>query len=154
MIRTLTLALLSIAGALPVARACEGDKVKVTIVVILATETEGPIDGRLTAIAAEVQKLNPKLKSFHVKEMISKSLDEEEKASFSLLDGKTAEVCVKRSADKENRVVLAVTAPRQGEIIYRTVCGKFLPIVTRCHTQGEPRQRLILAIRVQPCQGD
>jgi hypothetical protein len=135
--------------------ACDGERVKVTLVVILASEEGSTVDPRLKAIAAEVRKLNPNLKSFRLKTMTSKSLDADEKASFPLFDGKMAQLTVKHCADKDNRVVLAITAPHQGEIVYRTVCGKFLPIVTRCQTHGDqPRERLILAIRVQPCQGD
>jgi hypothetical protein len=70
---------------------------------------------------------------------------------FELVDGKTVTVVVKQSADKENRVGVAVTAPDQGEIVYRTVCGKFLPIVSRYQTKAG--ERLILAVRVQPCNG-
>jgi hypothetical protein len=140
------------------ARACDDDKVKVTLVVILAGERDGKIDPRLKNVAAEVQRLNPSLKSFRIKTMTSKSLDPDEAASFPLPDGKAAQVVVKRAADKQNRVELAVTAPNQGEIVYRTVCGKFLPIVTRCQTQPadpkQPRERIILAIRVEPCQGE
>lgn len=139
-------------------RACDDDKVKVTLVVILAGEQDGKIDPRLKAVADEVQRLNPGLKSFRIKTMTTKSLDPEEVATFPLVDGKTAQVVVKRGADKQNRVELAVTAPNQGEIVYRTVCGKFLPIVTRCQTRPagpqQPRERIILAIRVQPCQDD
>ena len=128
------------------------EKVKVTLVVILASEEGDFVDKRLKAIAEEVQKLNPQLKSFHLKSMTNKSLTPEEKASFSLVDDKSAVVIVKHGADSENRVGVAVTAPNQGEIEYRTVCGKFLPIVTRYQTKG--KERLILAIRVQPCQGE
>lgn len=134
---------------------CQGkkvEKVKVTVVVILAAEEGDFVDKRLKAIAEEVQKLNPQLKSFHLKSMTDKSLTPEEKASFPLVEDRSAALIVKHGADSENRVGVAITAPNQGEIEYRTVCGKFLPIVTRYQTKG--KERLILAIRVQPCQGE
>ena len=53
---------------------------------------------------------------------------------------------------QEKRVSLAVTAPDQGEIEYRCVCDKFLLIVTRYQTKS--KERLILAIRVQPCKDE
>lgn len=137
------------------AQACQkkdAPRVKVTMVVILATEEGNFVDKRLKPIAEEVRKLNPQLKSFHLKSMTNKSLAPEEKASFPLVDDRSAVVVVKHGADADNRVGLAVTAPNQGEIEYRTSCGKFLPIVTRYHTKS--RERLILAIRVQPCQGE
>ncbi|MFO0965662.1 MAG: hypothetical protein U0793_08775 [Gemmataceae bacterium] len=145
---------LVIALALVPVHAC-GPKlpnVKITVVVILATENDGPIDKRLKHIAAEIQKLNPSLKSFELKNMTDKSVPPNEKVTFNLVDMKKALVVVKHGADDGNKVGLAVTAPDQGEIVYSTVCGKFLPIVTRYETKkGE---RLILAIRVQPCKGE
>jgi hypothetical protein len=136
----------------PAGARCPDEKIKVTLVVILASEEGNEIDPRLQAIAEEVRKLNPNFKSFQLKTMTCKSLEPGEKANFPLIDGKTAQVVVKHAADKDNKVALAITPPDQGEIVYRTVCGKFLPIVTRCQTKA--RARLILAVRVQPCQGD
>ena len=132
--------------------ACGDGKIKVTLVVILASEEGAKIDPRLKAIAEEVQKLNPSLKSFELKTMTCKSLMAGEKTKFELIDDKSAHITVQHGADKDNKVGLAVIPPDQGEIIYSTVCGKFLPIVTRCKNKAQ--QRLIIAVRVQPCQGD
>jgi hypothetical protein len=160
MFRTLSIFLLPLAlGALPAPRACDEDeKVKVTLLLILASEQGDKVDPKLKEFATRVQEINPSLKSFRIKAETSKSLDEGEKATFTLVEGKSAQVVVQKAADKKNRVVLAVTAPDQGEIVYRAVCGKFVPIVTRCLTRPSdpklPRERLILAIRVQPCPGD
>ncbi len=124
-------------------------KVKVTVVVILASTGKEEVDPRLKWIAQEVRKRNPKLGCFKVKSINCQSLAVDEKAIFNLIDEKTARVIVKRPANKDNRVELAVKAPDQGEIVYQTVCGKFLPIITRYRTKT--RERLILAVRVQPC---
>jgi hypothetical protein len=140
------------------AAACEDKKeakpakVKVTVVLILASEEGDQVDKSLTAIAEEVKKLNPNLKSFRIKTMMSKSQVPEERVSYVLVEDKAIIVIVKNSADVENRVGVAVKVPNQEEIEYRTVCGKFLPIVTRCQTKAN--ERLIIAIRVQPCQGE
>jgi hypothetical protein len=145
--------LMSLAGML---HACpclgEKDPVKVTLIVILASEKGNTIDFRLKAIAEEVQKLHPHLKSFTLKQMESKSLKFEEKVSLPAVESKKVDMVIKHGADKDNRVRLAVTAPSMGEIEYRSVCGKFLPIVTRYQTKS--KDLLILAIRVQPCRGD
>ena len=69
---------------------------------------------------------------------------------IGVVDEVTAQVIVKHGADKNNKVSLSVTAPEQGEIVYRTVCGKYLPIVTRYQTQAD--ERLMLAIEVKPCK--
>ena len=137
----------------PVRGDCPDEKkIKVTLVVILASEEGNKIDPRLKAIAEEVQKMNPNLKSFQLKTMTCRSLEQGEKVKIPLIDERTAQVIVQQAADKDNTVVLAVTPPDQGEIVYSTVCGKFLPIVTRCNTKC--KNRLILAVRVQPCAGD
>src|SRR4051812_47961785 len=66
------------------------ERVKVTMVVILATEEGNFVDKRLKPIAEEVRKLNPQLKSFHLKSMTNKSLAPEEKVSFPLVDDRSA----------------------------------------------------------------
>lgn len=141
---------LGAAGAL----ACPDEKapIKVTLVLILASEQAGAIDPRLKAIAEEVQKLNPGLKSFTLKSMQSKSLKPGDKVSLPLVEDKKVDLVIGSGADKENRVRLSIFAPNMGEIEYQSVCGKFLPIVTRCKTKQN--ERLILAVRVQPCRGD
>jgi hypothetical protein len=129
----------------------EAAKVKVTVLVILASETGNTVDKQIKNIAEEIQKLNPNLKSFKFKAYECQSLARDEKGTFKLVDKKTAVVVIKQSADEENRVVLTVTPPDQTDIEYRSACGKFLPIITRYQTAG--KERLILAIRVQPCNG-
>jgi hypothetical protein len=155
----LTRSLFLVAGVMSLAgllHACpclgEKDPVKVTLVVILASERGNTIDPRLKAIAAEVQNLHPHLKNFTLKHMESKSLKYADKVSLLAVENKKVDMVIKHGADKENRVSIAVTAPSMGEIEYRSVCGKFLPIVTRYQTKN--KELLILAIRVQPCRGD
>jgi hypothetical protein len=131
---------------------CPGKKVTVTLVVILASEEGNTVDKKLKAIAEEVQIKNPDLKSFKIKTMRTISLAADEKTVIPLVDDKSLTITIKHGADKEKRVSLAVTAPDQGEIVYRCVCDKFLPIVTRYHTKKNAR--LILAIRVQPCKDE
>ena len=140
----------SFAAACP----CQGEKdpIKITLVVILASEEGDKIDPRLKAIAGEVQKLHPNLKSFKLEFMQDKSLKPGEKVSLPAVEKKMVDLVIKHGADTDNRVGLAVTAPSMGEIEYQTVCGKFLPIVTRYKTKS--KECLILAIRVQPCRGD
>ena len=126
-------------------------RVKVTVVVILASEKSDNVDPDLKCIAAEVRKRNPQLKGFRLRSMTCRSLAVDEASAFPTIKGETAQVVVRQSMDKTRKVELAVTPPCQGEIVYRTVCGKFLPIVTRCRSADH--ERLILAIRVQPCPG-
>jgi hypothetical protein len=160
-------------------------KVKVTVVVILASERCQFIDPLLKNVAAELQKTEPKLSGFRLVSMTDMSLAGDAKGSFVTVEGEKAEVQVKQCMDKDNKVCLVVTPPLQNEIEYKTVCGKFLAIVTHYKTKERVppkwigmallqaaaggkmgpimacdmiechrcRDQLILAIRVQPCQG-
>ena len=131
----------------------KGKKVKVTVVVILASETGNKIDKQLKHIAEEVRNLYPNLKSFELVWQTKKDLAVDEKGIFDLkVEKQTAQVIVKQPADKENKVGLAITVPEQREIHYVSACGKFLPIVTRYQTKK--KERLILAVSVQPCNGN
>lgn len=126
-------------------------KVKVCVVAILASEKEGEIDPRLKSIAEEVRKREPQLKSFELALMSCKSLPVGAKpAAFKLVEEQEAQVVVQHGSDQDDRVGLTVKAPLQGGITYRTVCGKFLPIVTRYKTAE--KKRLILAVMVKPCK--
>lgn len=140
---------LCVAGAEPMKE--RPKRVKVTMVAILATDRNTDVDPRLKDIAAEIRKMNAQLKGFKLVSMTSKSLPVDEKTIFPLVDDQVAQVVVRQGADENNRIVLAVTPPRQGELTWSSTCGKFLPIVTRYQTQD--KERLILAVRVQPCNG-
>jgi len=128
------------------------DPVKVTLVVILASEEGTTIDKKLKALAQEVQKLHPNLKSFKFKSQEVKSLKPNEKMSLPCVDEESVEMTIKHGADKENRVSVHVKPPTMSPFEYQTVCGKFLPIVTRYKTKKN--ETLILAIRVEPCRGE
>ena len=121
-------------------------RVSVTLVVILAGKEGAEVDPQLAPIAEEIRKQNPQLTSFRLKSMTKRSLAENDRSEFDLVDGKKAEVTIKHGLDADNRVSVSVTPPGQGEIEYRTVPGKFLPIVTPHLTKD--KQRLIFAVRV------
>ena len=178
------IALLSAFSQAP-ALAGEAKRVKVTVVVILANEYWDVVHPQLKPIAEEVRKSYPSFRGFTLVSMDSKSLAVDEKTIFPLVENATVQVVIHKPADMANQVELAITPPWQKEIVYRSICGKFLPIVTRYDTKefcpppavlcalglGMGRQatsplaattlltqcrsceRLILAIRVQPCNG-
>ena len=82
--------------ALPALSAREkcGDKkkVRVSVVVILATERDGKVHPKLKCIAEEVKKLHPKLTGFRLVQMSCQSLpvggkDDELEAEWHLVDG-------------------------------------------------------------------
>jgi hypothetical protein len=126
-------------------------KVRVSVLVILASETDTRVDPKLAGIAREVRKMHPKLCGFRRANLSCKSLEVGVADKIALIDSQSAKVTVQRAADKKNRIQLKVTPPSMGEITYSTPCGKFLPIVTRFRTKN--KDLLIIAIRVQPCNG-
>jgi len=117
-------------GAHPSTKKLE-PKVNVTVVTILASDRCKCIDPRLKDIAVEVQKADPNLKGFSLVSMTQKALPADEVCKFACIEDTYIEVVVRQCIDKENKVSLAVTPPQQNEIVYRSVCGKFFPIVTR-----------------------
>jgi hypothetical protein len=121
-------------------------------VVVLASEKGNTVDKRLKALAPEVQKLHPKLKSFAFHSQEVKSHKPNERFSLECVEKQMVDMIVKHGADKDNKVTLAVKPPRMSQLEYQTVCGKFLPIVTPYKTKNG--ETLILAIRVQPCRGE
>lgn len=153
--RILSLALLFVPCAGLVLAACddwpdEKDPVKVTLVIVLASEKGDKIDKNLKMLAAEVQKTHPHLKSFRCKTQIMESLKPDVKTAMKCVDSEVIEMTVKHGADKNNRVSLHVKAPMMSALEYQSVCGKYLPIVTpyKTKTNGET---LILAIKLEPC---
>ena len=140
------------------ATGCQGKplgkgEVRVSVVAILASQSCTEVDPRLACIAKEVQKVHPqlKLKGFRLAKMSCKPVPVRGSETFELVVDQTVAITVLRDADKENKVQLKVTPPTLGEITYRTTCGKFFPIVTGYQTKNG--EWLILAVRVQPCQG-
>jgi hypothetical protein len=140
-----------LASAVPAADAEEKGKVRVCVVVILATENDKKVDKQLEHIAREVRKMQPKLTGFHFQNVSCKSLPIGSKDTFELLDDQAADVTVQRGADKDDKIRLKVRPPLMGEITYSTACGKFLPIVTPYRNKSN--DLLIIAVRVQPCRG-
>jgi hypothetical protein len=110
------------------ALACGDEKapkrVRISVVVILASEKGNKIDKKLDVGKAD---------------------------KFDLVEDQTTSILIQKAADKMDRICLKVGPPMMGEITYSTPCGKFLPILTPYRTKKD--QVVIVAIRVQPCNG-
>jgi hypothetical protein len=126
--------------------------VRVSVVAILASETDDRIDRRLECLASEVRRMNPKLIGFRYATMTCKSAPVNREDVFDLVGDQKVKLTVEKSADADGRYQVKVTPPEMGEITYDTCCGKFLPILTRYRTDKK-NELLIIAIRVQPCHG-
>jgi hypothetical protein len=125
------------------------EKIHVTVVAIFATDQNKKVEPRLECLAKEVQKTDPKLTGFRLAKCSCQKVEVGKKVEFPLVENEVAAVVVKHGCDKEDRVGLTVKAPLVGEIAYSCACGKFFPIMTRYQTKD--KERLIIAIRVQPC---
>jgi hypothetical protein len=138
----------------PTLLACETDKprkVRVSVVVILASEKDDKVDKKLECIAREVRKMHPKLKGFKLVNLSCKSLTVGAADKFDLVEDEQTSITVLRAADKMDRVRLKVGPPMMGQITYSTPCGKFLPILTPVKTKTN--EHVLIAVRVQPCNG-
>jgi hypothetical protein len=135
-------------GLLP--SAVRAEDVQVTVLVILASETDAKVDPRLQCVAQQVRKNYPELKGFRLEEILRKSLPVGKKDTFVLIGNQKATVVVQHGCDKEDKVGLSVKVPNFGELEYKTCCGKFLALVTDHRTKD--KERLIVAVRVQPCK--
>jgi FKBP-type peptidyl-prolyl cis-trans isomerase (trigger factor) len=144
--------LMLLAGGLVLAGGSNPVKeVRVSVVAILASESKEQVDPRLESIAKEIKKIHPTMKGFRMGKMSCKPIPSNKGVeTFELVADQTATVTVMKAADKENKVQLKVTPPTIGEITYTTTCGKFFPIVT--HYETPSKERLIIAVRVQPSE--
>jgi hypothetical protein len=124
-------------------------KIKVTVVVVLASERGNDVDKNLKCLADAVRVNYPELKSFRIESMSCKDVAENERVTFELPEKKKTEVVVRCASDHKKKVCLAVAVPTLREFEYATVCEKFLPIVTRYYTAKN--DRIVLAVCVQPC---
>lgn len=150
------IALALLLASVPLALACGDDKkqpkqVRISVVVILASENGNAVDKKLECIAKEVQKIHPKLKNFQLARLSCKSVAVGKADIFDLVENQTTNITIQKAADKMDRIRLKVGPPQMGEIIYTTTCGKFLPILTPYRTKKD--EVLIIAVRVQPCVG-
>jgi hypothetical protein len=149
------LAVLLLGGVTAWALACGDEKapkkVRISVVVILASEKGTKIDKKLEGIAKEVQKVHPELKNFELAKLSCKSLEVGKADKFALVEDQVTSIVIQKAADKMDRVCLKVGPPMMGEITYSTPCGKFLPILTPYRTKKD--QVVIVAVRVQPCNG-
>jgi hypothetical protein len=127
-------------------------QVKVTVVVILATDRNTEVDPKIKCIADEVQKLpaHKNLTGFRQARMTTHAVEVGKASSFDVVEDQKVGVTVLEAADQEGKVRLTVAAPKLvGDITYSTACGKCLPIVTSQKTKDH--ELVIIAVMVKPC---
>jgi hypothetical protein len=129
----------------------EARKVRVSVLVILASEKDTKVEKKLECIAREVKKTHPKLKGFKSVDLSIKSVAVGAADEIELVEDQKMSITILRAADKMDRVRLKVGPPMMSQLTYSTPCGKFLPILTPYKTRTN--DHVLIAIRVQPCNG-
>src|SRR5262245_15307265 len=79
-------------------------KVRVSLVIILASESETKVDKKVKGIADEVRKIHPKLKGFKMKDLQCKSVPIGTANKFELIDGQSTTITIQKAADKMDRI--------------------------------------------------
>ena len=129
---------------------CPTDEpVRVTVVVVLATDQNSRVDPKLVELAKEVQKRDETLTGFKIKAAEAKSIPIGDGYTFELLDKEVLRVRVERSRDADGRINLSIKPPQLEKITYHCTCGKFFPVVTPYQTKGG--EVLIIAVMAKPC---
>lgn len=125
------------------------DPVRVTIVVVLATTDSDVVDPKLTDLAKEVQKRDPKLTGFKLVSTEGKSIPIGDSHTFELVEKEELKVKVEKPKDGNGRVSLTIKPPGLENITYGCACEKFFPVVTPYKTKAG--EVLIVAIMAKPC---
>jgi len=125
------------------------DPVRVTVVVVLATTEDIGVDPKLTELAKEVQKRDPKLVGFKMVAAEAKSIAVGDSYTFELVDNQELKVKVEKQKDASGKISLAMKAPGLDKLSYGCACDKFFPVVTPHQTKAG--EVLIIAVMAKPC---
>jgi hypothetical protein len=122
----------------------EDEKIKITVVAVLASSRHKNIDKRLKELAPELKKKNSDWTGFEVERQLCESIKVGGSATFKLVDDCKVVIEVKERDAKTGCVSLIVKPDTLGEIAYTCCCEKFVPVITRYDTKN--KDRLIIAI--------
>jgi len=125
------------------------DPVRVTVVVVLATDANKTVDPKLAVLAGQVQKRDKTLTGFKIAATEAKSIPVGESHTFELVDKQELKVTVTRSKDANGRICLTIKPPGLENVTYGCACDKFFPVVTPHRTKSG--EVLILAVMAKPC---
>ncbi|MBA4063605.1 MAG: hypothetical protein C0501_07810 [Isosphaera sp.] len=125
------------------------DPVRVTVVVVLATDADAKVDPKLVDLARQVQKRDDKLTGFVIHATEAKSVAVGGSHTFALVEKQELKVTVARAKDADGRVSLTIKPPGLENVTYGCVCDKFFPVVTPHRTKDG--KVLIVAVMAKPC---
>jgi hypothetical protein len=137
-------------ASLLLAAGCPGDDpVRVTVVVVLASDTETTVDPKLAELAKAVRRRDKTLTGFKLEAAEAKSIPVGQSHTFALVEKQELKVTVTRAKDADGKISLAIKAPELEKLTYGCVCDKFFPVVTPYRTKAG--EVLIVAVMAKPC---
>ena len=122
----------------------EDEKIKITVIAVLASSRHENIDKRLKELAPQLKKKNSDWTGFEVERQSCESIKVGGSATFKLMDDCKVVIEVKERDPKTGCISLVVKADTLGEFAYTCCCEKFVPVITRYDTKN--KDRLIIAI--------
>jgi hypothetical protein len=125
------------------------DPVRVTVVVVLATDADAKVDPKLVELAKEVQKRDETLTGFVIHAAEAKPVPVGGSHTFALVEKQELKVTVTRAKDADGRVSLTIKPPGLENVTYGCACDKFFPVVTPHRTKDG--RVLIVAVMAKPC---
>jgi hypothetical protein len=128
-----------------------GEKIKVTVVVILASEKHKDVDKKIEAVAEELQKKDRNLTGFKLKKVLSESIPAGKSHTFKLPGDAEMNVSIHAQRDENGCATLTVKPPTLGEITYICKCERYFPVITKFYPNKDTDERMVLAIMATPC---
>ncbi len=125
--------------------------VRVTVVVVLASEEDETTNPKLATLAKEVRKRNDEFVGFRIAATLDKSIAIGKSHTFELPEKQEARVTVAQGLDQDGRIEITVRLPGLDDVTYSCICGKFFPIVTPYKL--ESGETVLVAILAKPCTG-
>lgn len=125
------------------------DPVRVTVVIVLASDTDKTVDPKLVELAKAVQKRDKTLTGFKLEATEAKSIAIGDSYTFTLVEKQELKVTVTRAKDADGKISLTIKAPELEKLTYGCVCDKFFPVVTPYRTKAG--DVLIVAVMAKPC---
>ena len=114
-------------------------KVRISVVVILASETDDKVDKKLECIAREAVKLHPKLKGFRLEKLSCKSLPVGKADNFTLVENQETSITVRRRPTRYC-IQLTVGPPMMGRSPTRRRAASFCRSSRRCAGPAQGRK--------------
>ncbi|MDY3552620.1 hypothetical protein R5W24_001706 [Gemmata sp. JC717] len=123
--------------------------VRVTVVIVLATNQNAVVDAKLKDLAKEVQKRDPKLTGFKLVATECKSIPVGGAEVITLTDKQELKIQVDKAKDANGRISMTLNPPAMDSVTYACACDKFFPVVTPHRTKAG--EQLIIAVMAKPC---